>query len=57
MRLQAVLSPNGTFYLLGIEDNKPKELQEIMEKDGFKSEFVRKKKARNERLFILKFWR
>lgn len=47
----------GVFYLLVIEQNKPTEIMELMKLHGFECEIIKKKKAFNERLQIMKFTR
>jgi len=55
-QLYPLLSVGGCFYLMVIEENKPKELQRIMESLGFKSDgIILKRRAHNELLHVLKF--
>ncbi|XP_023939952.2 methyltransferase N6AMT1 [Bicyclus anynana] len=52
-----ILTPNGTFYLLLIEDNIPLEVVQIMSTYNYKSETVITRKVRNEQQLVLKFYR
>lgn len=52
-----ILTPGGTFYLLLIEDNIPKEVVQIMSKLGFKSETIIERRVRNERQLVIKFYK
>lgn len=51
------LAPNGTFYLLLIEENIPQEVITIMSKHGFNSKSVIKRRNRNEQQLVLKFYK
>eukprot|EP01127_Copromyxa_protea_P003112 TRINITY_DN1297_c0_g1_i4.p1 TRINITY_DN1297_c0_g1~~TRINITY_DN1297_c0_g1_i4.p1 ORF type:complete len:169 (-),score=28.87 TRINITY_DN1297_c0_g1_i4:102-608(-) len=51
-----LLSIGGCFYMMVILENKPKEIQTIMEGFGFRSEgVILKRRAFNELLHVLKF--
>lgn len=50
------LAPDGTFYLLLIEENIPQEVIKIMSNYGYKSEVVIKRRVRNEQQLVLKFY-
>lgn len=52
-----ILSTNGTFYLLLIEDNIPLEVIEIMSKYSFKSEAIITRRVKNEQQMVIKFFR
>lgn len=52
-----ILSTNGTFYLLLIEDNIPLEVIEIMSKYSFKSETIITRRVKNEQQMVIKFFR
>jgi release factor glutamine methyltransferase len=53
-----LLSPQGTFWLVTIEHNKPQELMTLAhEQYGLKSRIVKRRKAGMELLYILKFWK
>ncbi|CAG9564203.1 unnamed protein product [Danaus chrysippus] len=52
-----ILSPDGSFYLLLIEENIPKEVVQIMSKLGFKSETIIERRVRNERQLVIKFYK
>ena len=55
--LRSLLAPNGLFYLLGVKENEPEELGEMMGKEGFTSETIAQRRAQNERLFVMRFSR
>lgn len=52
-----LLSPKGKFYLVLVEENKPKQIINEMTKQGLKGEIVLKRQAMNEGLQILRFSR
>ncbi len=47
--------PNGTFYLVVVEENEPEEIMKRMASIGFESQIVGHRKAQNEILSVLKF--
>ncbi|KAI9309469.1 S-adenosyl-L-methionine-dependent methyltransferase [Cunninghamella echinulata] len=49
-----LLSPNGIFYLLLINENKPQEVMGILETYGLKSEIMMQRRAGREKQYILK---
>lgn len=51
------LAPDGTFYLLLIEENIPEEVIEIMSELGFQHETVIRRRVRNEQQLVMKFYR
>src|SRR5690242_8281321 len=54
---QTILAPSGVFYLVVIAENDPDDICAIMSKQGFSAKSVAARKAGNERLQILRFWR
>jgi len=56
-RLGALLSPRGVFYLLGVKENAPAEIAELLAAQGFASRTVAERRAQNERLFVMRFAR
>lgn len=52
-----LLSSNGRFYLVVVEENKPKQIIKEMEKYYLNGEIVLKRKAINEGLQIIRFKR
>jgi release factor glutamine methyltransferase len=55
--IHSLLSPTGVFYLVTIQENKPNDIIEILEKQGLKGEVVLSRKAGSEGLRILRFQR
>lgn len=58
--VQLYLSPNGVFYLIALEENKPSEICEILSRKefgSFKSCKVGEHNKRGEHLYVLKFWK
>ncbi|KPJ09549.1 HemK methyltransferase family member 2 [Papilio machaon] len=51
-----ILTVDGTFYLLLIEDNIPSEVISIMAENGFSSDVVIKRRVRNEFQLVVKFF-
>ncbi|XP_013162954.1 PREDICTED: hemK methyltransferase family member 2-like [Papilio xuthus] len=51
-----ILTVDGTFYLLLIEDNIPNEVISIMAEYGFNSDIVIKRRVRNECQLVVKFF-
>ncbi|PRP79872.1 putative N-6 adenine-specific DNA methyltransferase 1 (putative), partial [Planoprotostelium fungivorum] len=49
------LSPNGRFYLVTVEENRPKEICSILKKQNLDGQKVIDRKARNEHLSIYRF--
>ncbi|CAO3632187.1 unnamed protein product [Cunninghamella echinulata] len=49
-----LLSPNGIFYLLLINENKPQEVMGILETYGLKSKVMMQRRAGREKQYILK---
>eukprot|EP01084_Bolivina_argentea_P309580 535524_1 len=47
--------PNGTFYLVVVEENEPEDIMKRMGSIGFESQIIGHRKAQNERLSVLKF--
>ncbi|KAL0483948.1 HemK methyltransferase [Acrasis kona] len=57
-RVKNLLSNDGIFYLILIQENKPEEVIDIMsrpEYGGFNGQIIRKKKVLGEILFVTKF--
>lgn len=52
-----LLSPRGRFYLVVVEENKPKQIIKDISIQGLKGEIVLKRQAINEGLQIIKFTR
>ncbi|CAK1584277.1 unnamed protein product [Parnassius mnemosyne] len=52
-----ILTDEGIFYLLLIEENIPNEVITIMLKYGYKSEIVMRRRVRNEDQLVLKFYK
>lgn len=52
-----ILSPNGVAYILVIEENKPKEIIEIMNAKGFLGSIIAERRIRGEHLYIIRFQR
>ena len=52
-----LLSPKGRFYLVVVEENKPKQIINEMTNQGLKGEIVLKRQAVNEGLQIIRFSR
>lgn len=53
-----LLSDRGVFYLVAIRQNRPDELQRMLEeKHGFESTVAMDRRAGIEHLYVLKFWR
>lgn len=50
-----MISSNGRFYLVVIDENKPDEIKDILIKDGFRADVIAKRKVRGENLSILRF--
>ncbi|KAG2375394.1 hypothetical protein C9374_010017 [Naegleria lovaniensis] len=53
-----ILSPNGVFYFVLIEDNNPQEIMKLMSQEeygSFKSSVILKKRIQGEHLYIVKF--
>ncbi len=47
--------PNGTFYLVVVEENEPQDVMKRLSSIGFESQTIGHRKAQNERLSVLKF--
>lgn len=57
-QVHELLSETGTFWLVAIEQNKPRELMKMARENwNLKSEIVKERKAGFEKLYILKFWK
>ncbi len=53
-----LLSPSGLFFMVAVTENDPEEIMRISkEQYGLRSHIVRSRKARNEHLLIIKFYR
>eukprot|EP00752_Nemacystus_decipiens_P012984 g11488.t1 len=52
--VKELLSPNGCFFMVAVEDNDPTEIISIMQSYGVHAEVVLRRKAKNEALCILK---
>lgn len=50
-----ILSPDGVFYLITVEENQPSDIAVEMQRFGYKMQTIRQIKARNERLAVQKF--
>lgn len=50
-----ILSENGRAYILVIEENKPHEIIDKMQRNGFDGEIVAERRIRGEHLFVLRF--
>lgn len=56
--VHGLLSETGTFWLVTIEQNNPRELMKIAQKNwNLKSVIAKERKAGFEMLYILKFWK
>jgi release factor glutamine methyltransferase len=56
--LGAALAPCGIFYLLGVAENDPTEIAELLrDQHGFNSRLIAERRAQNERLFVMAFER
>ncbi len=47
--------PNGTFYLVVVEENEPEDIMKRLSSIGFESKSIGHRKAQNESLSVLKF--
>ena len=56
-QVKLLLSPRGCFYLVALSENDPKEIAQLLSKDGFCCRTILKKHTEEETLHILKFWR
>ncbi|CAL1538732.1 unnamed protein product [Lymnaea stagnalis] len=56
-KINKLLSPKGVFYLVGIEENDPADIEKYMSRQGFQMTMVGKRRAGREHLFVLKFTR
>ncbi|KAJ2307216.1 HemK methyltransferase member 2 [Coemansia sp. RSA 2706] len=54
-QISSLLSPNGRFYLVVIEENKPEEIIDILAQYGLEGKQVLKRRAGREHLSILRF--
>jgi release factor glutamine methyltransferase len=54
---QEILSPRGVFYLITVDDNDPDEIAAILARQGLSATVVLRKKARNEKLQVMRFAR
>lgn len=52
-----LLSDKGLFYLITIAENDPEEIIHLLSQSGLKGELCLSTRARNERLFVLRFHR
>ncbi|KAG0327016.1 HemK methyltransferase member 2 [Podila humilis] len=55
--IKRLLSPKGVFYMVVVNENKPDDIRDIMQRDGFDSSIIKTRLAGREKLFILKFVR
>lgn len=53
--INSLLSARGCFYMVAVEENKPKQLMRQMTQLGFEAKEVIRRRAFNELLYILKF--
>ncbi|XP_067014912.1 methyltransferase N6AMT1 [Anabrus simplex] len=53
----SLLSPQGVFYLLVIEENNPLEIADLMKEHGFSMSVVKERRIRGEYLHVLRFER
>ncbi|EGC34641.1 hypothetical protein DICPUDRAFT_34643 [Dictyostelium purpureum] len=56
-QIPSILSDKGFFYMVLVQENKPKQVISIMHGYGFGYKIVGKRKAYNEILYIFKFFR
>jgi len=56
-QLTNILSEKAFFYIVLVQENKPKQVISIMHSYGFQYQVVGKRKAFNELLYIIKFYR
>ncbi|KAN0016073.1 hypothetical protein ACTFIU_006026 [Dictyostelium citrinum] len=56
-QIPSILSKKGFFYIVLVQENKPKQVISILGEYGFNYKVVGKRKARNELLYIIKFFR
>lgn len=54
-QLNEIMNERGCVYIVCVQENKPTEICNIMEKEGFNYKFCFKKRAFNELLYILRF--
>ncbi|KAJ8021012.1 HemK methyltransferase family member 2 [Holothuria leucospilota] len=52
-----LLSPKAVFYLVTTEENRPDEIKQLLQQDGFHSTTVLQRKSGPERLSVIKFER
>lgn len=52
-----MMSSVGRFYLIVIDENKPDEIKDILNKEGFRADVIAKRKVRGENLCVLRFLR
>lgn len=56
--IDGLMSPNGAFYMIALQANKPAELMEWARRDwDFASFVAKRRKVGVEDLYVLKFWR
>lgn len=55
--IRTCLAPTAFFYLLGVSENDPAEISEILAAQGFHAETIAQRRAQNERLFVIRFSR
>lgn len=57
-QVHRLLSPGGVFYMVAVQENRPAELMaEALARWGLRSDVVMHRRARNEHLFVLRFYR
>ncbi|CAK1550724.1 unnamed protein product [Leptosia nina] len=55
--LPKILTDQGIFYLLLIEENIPEEVVDLMMRKGYKSELIIMRRVKNEKQLVFKFYR
>ena len=55
--VSSLLSPHGVFYLITVDDNEPAEIAALLALQGLQSSVVLRKRAKNEKLQVMKFHR
>ena len=55
--LDGLLSPSGRCYLILVEENKPKEIMQYVQERGMQAQIIRRRKAVNEALMVVKIWK
>ena len=51
------MSKNGVFYMIAIDENKPKKILKLFPEPFYESSIVLKRIRGEEHLYLLKFWK